>query len=79
VSKQKLTEQKRQEKLEAKLRARQIRNKYKTMQAITGNANLSSSYSRVRKHLLKAVDKYGYAVDVNKGNPLDKNEYELAS
>ncbi len=79
MTNQKLKALRNQEKLVAKLRELEIGRKVRAMQAKTGNANLSSSYGKIQKKLLKAVDKYGYAIDVNKGNALDQNEYEIAS
>jgi hypothetical protein len=79
MTKRELKDFKRQEKLAAKLRARQIREKYKTMQAITGKAKLSSSFGKNQKKILNAIDRYGYVVEVNKACPLDQNEFEMAS
>ncbi len=56
-----------QEELLAKLRALEIKNKEKKMQARTGAAKLSSSYDKIRTQLQKSLNKYGYVRDLNKG------------
>ncbi len=68
-------EKKNQNKLEAKFRARQIKQKYESMQAKTGNVRLNTSYSRIQKQIMDSVNTYGHAVDVNKGQYFQEDDH----
>ncbi len=70
-----LKEKKNQQILEAKCRAWQIRQKYESMQAKTGNVRLNTSFSRIQKEITDALNIYGYVVDVNKGQYLQEEDY----
>lgn len=63
----KLNKKEKQELLEAKLRAIQIKKKEKAMQVRTGAADLSSSYERIKGQLEIKQSIYGYVRDLNKG------------
>lgn len=54
-----------QRKLEARLQMKINARKQASIQARTGNASLSSSYSKIQKNLKKSQDRYGYISDVN--------------
>jgi cell fate (sporulation/competence/biofilm development) regulator YlbF (YheA/YmcA/DUF963 family) len=55
-----------QSKLEALLRAKQIKEKEKKMQTRTGASRLSSSYDRIQSQLQHSLNHFGYVLDVNK-------------
>lgn len=73
------SEKKNQLKLACKLRRQEILRKEKAMQARTGAANLSSSYSKIQRQLQNSMNQYKFVVDLNRAQSLlDDDNLEAA-